>query len=89
MNDTYQIPGDYFKNTGEQIKKISNAFSVITRLMQDNLIQHENGEGVERFNGYISGGLYDALDILADKLCRLGEDVESLPEDMKKREAGA
>lgn len=87
MNNTYLVDGDYFKNTGQHIKKISNAVTVTAHLLQEKLLQHEGEEG-ERFNGFIAGGLYDVIELLADQLSRIGEDIEERPEVLKKLEGG-
>lgn len=75
---------EYFKNVGQDLQKRANAIRVIAKLLHENQIKHDVEEGEDTFNGYIAGGLFNALELLAESVSEIGVDMEDRYEEAKK-----
>lgn len=79
-----KVEPKYFENVGQSLQKRANAIQVIARLLHENQISHDLENGEDTFNGYIAGGLFNALELLADSVSEIGIDMEDRYENSKK-----
>lgn len=78
-----QVNELYFQNVGQRLQKAGNSISVITSLLHENQIALDHEEGDDTFNGYVTGGLLNALELLSGLVVEIGSNMEDMPAKIK------
>lgn len=78
-----KVEPKYFENVGQRLQKHANAISCLARVLHQNQTDADM-EDADRFNGYIAGGLFNALELLAESVSEIGVDMEDRYENSKK-----
>lgn len=72
-----EIDAKFFSDIGEHVQKVAYAAHVISTMLHDSETAKENGGNA--FNGYQTGGLLTALQLISDDLAMTGERIAATP----------
>lgn len=80
-NDDILVPRMALENRGELLQKAMNAITVANRLLHENQIKIDHEDGEETFNGFVAGGLFNSIELLARMVSEIGEGLIELAEE--------